>query len=68
MSASGTKRREIPDRVGDYITLGPLGTALLPSETQSYFPRVLLIDELDKADADLPSDLLHVLEEGMPSK
>lgn len=49
---------------GDYITLGPLGTALLPTESSTYFPRVLLIDEIDKSDADLPSDLLHVLEEG----
>lgn len=49
---------------GDYITLGPLGTALLPTNAAGYFPRVLLIDEIDKSDADLPSDLLHVLEEG----
>jgi MoxR-like ATPase len=49
---------------GDYITLGPLGTALLPTGVLGYFPRVLLIDEIDKSDADLPSDLLHVLEEG----
>lgn len=49
---------------GDYITLGPLGTALLPTNSEGYFPRVLLIDEIDKSDADLPSDLLHVLEEG----
>ncbi|WP_328553486.1 MULTISPECIES: AAA family ATPase [unclassified Streptomyces] len=46
--------------IGGYIRLGPLGTALLPSET----PRVLLIDELDKSDIDLPNDLLNVLEEG----
>ncbi|MEU8627067.1 MoxR family ATPase [Streptomyces sp. NPDC048669] len=46
--------------VGSYIRLGPLGTALLPSDR----PRVLLIDELDKSDIDLPNDLLNVLEEG----
>ncbi|MEW2544846.1 MoxR family ATPase [Streptomyces sp. NPDC047002] len=46
--------------IGSYIRLGPLGTALLPSER----PRVLLIDELDKSDIDLPNDLLNVLEEG----
>lgn len=46
--------------IGKYIRLGPLGTALLPSER----PRVLLIDELDKSDIDLPNDLLNVLEEG----
>ncbi|MCF3963907.1 AAA family ATPase [Streptomyces fuscigenes] len=46
--------------IGSYIRLGPLGTALLPSDA----PRVLLIDELDKSDIDLPNDLLNVLEEG----
>jgi MoxR-like ATPase len=43
-----------------YLTLGPLGTALLSSR----LPRVLLIDEIDKGDIDLPNDLLHVFEEG----
>ncbi|QMU71784.1 MoxR family ATPase [Streptacidiphilus sp. P02-A3a] len=46
--------------IGRYVRLGPLGTALLPQER----PRVLLIDELDKSDIDLPNDLLNVLEEG----
>ncbi|CAL9336290.1 MoxR family ATPase [Streptomyces sp. Tu 3180] len=46
--------------IGTYIRLGPLGTALLPSAR----PRVLLIDELDKSDIDLPNDLLNVLEDG----
>ncbi|MET7509144.1 AAA family ATPase [Streptomyces albidoflavus] len=48
------------ESIGDYLRLGPLGTALLPGE----LPRVLLIDELDKSDIDLPNDLLNVLEEG----
>lgn len=48
------------DKVGRYIKLGPLGTALLPSRR----PRVLLIDEIDKSDIDLPNDLLNVFEEG----
>ncbi|WP_019545071.1 AAA family ATPase [Streptomyces sulphureus] len=48
--------------LGSYIRLGPLGTALLP--TADGLPRVLLIDELDKCDIDLPNDLLNVLEEG----
>ncbi|MBK1990215.1 MoxR family ATPase [Sphaerospermopsis aphanizomenoides BCCUSP55] len=43
-----------------YITLGPLGTAFLPSNK----PRVLLIDEIDKSDIDLPNDLLGIFEEG----
>ena len=46
--------------IGKYIQLGPLGTALLPSNQ----PRILLIDEIDKGDIDLPNDLLHVFEEG----
>ncbi|MBB5117013.1 ATPase AAA [Streptomyces eurocidicus] len=46
--------------IGSYVRLGPLGTALLPSDS----PRVLLVDELDKGDLDLPNDLLNALEEG----
>ncbi|MBE9070987.1 AAA family ATPase, partial [Leptolyngbya cf. ectocarpi LEGE 11479] len=46
--------------IGDYIQLGPLGTAFLPTP----YPRVLLIDEIDKSDINLPNDLLHLLEEG----
>lgn len=46
--------------IGRFIRLGPLGTALLPRAR----PRVLLIDELDKSDIDLPNDLLNVFEEG----
>ena len=48
-----------PD-IGEFIRLGPVGTALLPRK----YPRVLLIDEIDKSDIDLPNDLLHVFEEG----
>ncbi len=46
--------------IGNYITLGPLGTAFLPSDQ----PRVLLIDEIDKGDIDLPNDLLNLFEDG----
>lgn len=46
--------------IGDFIRLGPLGTALVGRQR----PRVLLVDELDKSDIDLPNDLLNVLEEG----
>lgn len=46
--------------IGNYLRLGPLGTALLPSNR----PKVLLIDELDKSDIDLPNDLLNIFEEG----
>ncbi|GGM09777.1 ATPase AAA [Streptomyces fumigatiscleroticus] len=51
---------QLPPTVGDFLTLGALGTALLPYDR----PRVLLVDELDKSDIDLPNDLLHVLENG----
>ncbi|HRJ43761.1 MAG: MoxR family ATPase [Caldilineaceae bacterium] len=56
--ADSNRKREID--IGRYIRLGPLGTALLPGK----YPRVLLIDEIDKSDIDLPNDLLHVFEEG----
>jgi MoxR-like ATPase len=46
--------------IGDFVRLGELGTAFLPRE----LPRVLLIDELDKSEADLPNDLLSVFEDG----
>ncbi|MCU4750059.1 AAA family ATPase [Streptomyces sp. G-5] len=46
--------------IGSYVRLGPLGTSLLPADR----PRVLLVDELDKGDLDLPNDLLTVFEEG----
>ncbi|MEM9770879.1 MAG: MoxR family ATPase [Cyanobacteria bacterium P01_D01_bin.73] len=48
------------DNIGRYIRLGPLGTALLPSNK----PRILVVDEIDKSDIDLPNDLLYVFEEG----
>jgi MoxR-like ATPase len=61
-SASGTDTDTSADDkvIGRYLKLGPLGTALLPWRR----PRVLLIDEFDKGDIDLPSDLLHVFEQG----
>lgn len=46
--------------IGRYISLGALGTAFLPS----HLPRVLLIDEIDKSDINLPNDLLNLFEEG----
>jgi MoxR-like ATPase len=46
--------------IGRYLRLGALGTALLPRSR----PRVVLIDEIDKSDIDLPNDLLHVFERG----
>jgi MoxR-like ATPase len=49
-----------PPGIGRFLRLGPLGTALLPWRV----PRVVLIDEIDKSDIDLPNDLLNVFEEG----
>lgn len=56
----GKKLTETAADIGKYFRLGPLGTALLPSQQ----PRVLLIDEIDKSDIDLPNDLLNIFEEG----
>ncbi|MBL7497788.1 AAA family ATPase [Frankia sp. CNm7] len=55
----GRAQRPVPP-IGDFVHLGPLGTALLPYR----HPRVLLVDELDKSDYDLPNDLLTIFEDG----
>jgi MoxR-like ATPase len=57
-----TPGRDVPTgkSISPYLRLGPLGTALLPRDR----PRVLLIDEIDKSDIDLPGDLLTVFEDG----
>lgn len=60
MSSPEGEGNASPPDVGDYIQLGPLGTALLPYAE----PRVLLVDELDKSDLDLTNDLLSIFEEG----
>ena len=44
--------------MAEYLTLGPLGTALLLPTGR---PWALLVDEIDKADIDLPNDLLNRL-------
>ena len=54
------KDNNVENNIGQYIKLGPLGTAFLPSSK----PRILLIDEIDKADINLPNDLLNLFEEG----
>ncbi len=56
----GESDRHNFENIGKYIRLGPLGTALLPSDK----PRVLVVDEIDKSDIDLPNDLLYIFEEG----
>jgi len=56
--SKGSKGRP-SEEIHRYLTLKWLGTAFVDSE-----PRVVLFDEIDKADVDLPNDLLHVLEDG----
>jgi MoxR-like ATPase len=58
--AAGRQSTDHDGPIGDYVHLGPLGTALLPHGR----PRVLLIDEIDKSDVDLPNDLLNIFEDG----
>jgi MoxR-like ATPase len=59
LARAGNAAAQVPS-IGEFLRLGPLGTALVGRHR----PRVLLIDELDKSDLDLPNDLLNVLEEG----
>jgi len=61
-ASSGPRRRHRAPPIGDYLRLGPLGTAFAQSRPKR--PRVLLIDEIDKSDIDLPNNLLHIFEEG----
>lgn len=63
-SADGTEAdahlRSSAESIGRYLTLGPLGTAFLPTR----LPRVLLVDDFDLGDFDLPGDLLDLFENG----
>ncbi|MCP4702143.1 MAG: MoxR family ATPase [Gammaproteobacteria bacterium] len=60
----GQAQGKLPD-ISRYLKLGPLGTAFVArKEKNRYLPRILLIDEIDKSDIDLPNDLLHLFEEG----
>lgn len=61
-NAASMRGAEVTDdsSIGEFIRLGPLGTAFLAGR----LPRVLLIDELDKSEADLPNDLLSIFEDG----
>ena len=51
------------ENIGKYITLGAIGTAFANAKEKKI--RVILIDEIDKSDIDLPNNLLHVLEENL---
>jgi MoxR-like ATPase len=55
-----SNRGDASTQAADFIKLGPVGTAFLPFDR----PRVLLIDEIDKSDIQLPSELLNLFEEG----
>lgn len=55
-----SQKQNTTSKTSDFITLGPLGTAFLPFTR----PRVLLIDEIDKSDIQLPNELLNLFEEG----
>jgi len=60
--AQGGQNTSTPPPIGHYLRLGPLGTAFATSKEGR--PRVLLVDEIDKSDIDLPNNLLHIFEEG----
>ena len=49
---------EDSDKIDKYLKLGVLGKAFLSKKR-----KVILIDEIDKSDIDLPNDLLHIFEE-----
>ena len=53
-------KAEGSDNIHNYLSLGALGSAFAASNDK---PRVLLIDEIDKSDIDLPNNLLHIFEE-----
>jgi len=50
---------KISTGIENYLKLKTLGTAFCSKEK----PMVVLIDEIDKSDIDLPNDLLHIFEE-----
>jgi len=56
---SGDSEAENGINITRYLNLGPLGTAFASATM-----RVLLVDEIDKGDIDLPNDLLNIFEEG----
>lgn len=59
--AQGTDdvRKQADAAAANFVTLGPLGTALAAGQV-----RAVLVDEIDKSDLDLPGDLLNVMENG----
>ncbi|MBI2549347.1 MoxR family ATPase [Candidatus Woesearchaeota archaeon] len=55
-AGQGTERRRV-DHIEDYITYGPVGRAFLSEK-----PVVLTLDEIDKAEREVPNNLLAILE------
>lgn len=55
---SGESGRDV-NNIWDYLRFGPIGRAFLAEDR-----RVLLLDEIDKTDADTQDNLLDVLEDG----
>jgi MoxR-like ATPase len=53
------RKAEETRSLGQFLKLGPLGTAVAAGST-----RALLVDEIDKSDVDLPNDLLNILDTG----
>jgi MoxR-like ATPase len=56
---TGAAGRQADADAANFVTLGPLGTALAAGQI-----RAVLVDEIDKSDLDLPGDLLNVMENG----
>jgi MoxR-like ATPase len=59
LHATQAKDESVDPAAENFVTLGPLGTALAAPKV-----RAVLIDEIDKSDLDLPGDLLNVMENG----
>lgn len=57
---NGGEGEDISTDIEHYLKLQALGAAFASEEK----PKVLLVDELDKSDVDLPNSLLHIFEEG----
>ena len=57
---NGLAGEDISTDIEHYLKLQALGAAFASEEK----PKVLLVDELDKSDVDLPNSLLHIFEEG----
>ena len=56
-------KKKVKIKIEDYLFLGALGYAFDNPKKKGSKPKVLLIDEIDKSDIDLPNDLLHIFED-----